>query len=175
MISMRLPESETTKVLVPVAARSAPVLSKAAPVQVPPEYRLKLYLPNPVVGSNVLVPTSVRRFTAALNGVPTTGASDSVKTPQEFPAASRVNCSTRVELNGTTFGAVAQSATAVKPELKQIVKNPLPLPANVPARLASLTPPSLAWARLTLTEPPIIVAMKSSSPSPIAPRSFIMA
>src|SRR5208283_2473892 len=120
MISMRLPESETTKVLVPVAARSAPVLSKAAPVQVPPEYRLKLYLPNPVVGSNVLVPTSVRRFTAALNGVPTTGASDSVKTPQEFPAASRVNCSTRVELNGTTFGAVAQSATAVKPELTGI-------------------------------------------------------
>ena len=36
MLSMRLPESETTKLKVPVAVRVAPVLSKAAPLQIPP-------------------------------------------------------------------------------------------------------------------------------------------
>jgi hypothetical protein len=36
MASMRLPESETMKLCVPVPVRIAPVLSKAAPTQFPP-------------------------------------------------------------------------------------------------------------------------------------------
>jgi hypothetical protein len=59
------------------------------------------------------------------------------------------------------------------PALKQIVKNPLPLPANLPARSASVTPPWLSWAWLTPAGPPIIVAKNSTNPSPVAMRSFI--
>jgi hypothetical protein len=33
MVSMRLPESETMKLVVPVAVRTAPVLAKPAPMQ----------------------------------------------------------------------------------------------------------------------------------------------
>jgi len=36
MLSMRSPESETTKLLVVVPTLVAPVLSKTAPLQVPP-------------------------------------------------------------------------------------------------------------------------------------------
>ena len=60
MVSMRLPESETIKLCVPVDTRVAPVVSKTAPLQRPPRYWLKLLLPDPVVGSNdVVVPTLV--------------------------------------------------------------------------------------------------------------------
>ena len=55
MASMRLPESEAMKLCVPVPVRIAPVLSKAAPAQLPPRYWLKLALPDPVVGSNDVV------------------------------------------------------------------------------------------------------------------------
>ena len=36
MVSMRLPESDTMKLCVPVPSRTAPVLSQTAPVQRPP-------------------------------------------------------------------------------------------------------------------------------------------
>src|SRR5712691_12008870 len=131
-------------------------------------------VPLPVVGSNeVVVPTMVPVDTPAGNVVPATGALVTVGTPQEFPAASRVSCSIRAKLYGTTIGAVAQSCRAVDPVLKQSVRDPLPLAANLPARLASVTPPS-SWAWLTLADP-IMVAIKSTNPSPVAIRSFIMA
>src|SRR5229473_7447714 len=131
-----------------------------------------LIVPLPVVGSNVVVPTMVPVDTPAGNVVPATGALVTVGTPQEFPAASRVSCSIRAKLYGTTIGAVAQSCRAVCPALKQSVRDPLPLAANLPARLASVTPPS-SWAWLTLTAPPIIVAIRINNPSPVARRSFI--
>ena len=55
MVSMRLPESETIKLCVPVPVKTAPVLSKTAPMQRPPRYWLKLLLPDPVAGSNEVV------------------------------------------------------------------------------------------------------------------------
>ena len=55
MVSMRLPESETIKLCVPVPVRTAPVLSKTAPMHRPPRYWLKLLLPDPVAGSNEVV------------------------------------------------------------------------------------------------------------------------
>src|SRR6266849_4469285 len=133
-----------------------------------------LMVPAPVVGSNeVVVPTMVPVDTPAGNFVPETGALVTVGTPQEFPAASRVSRSSRAKLNGTTFGAVAQSCRAVDPVLKQSVRNPLPLAANLPARFANVMPPWSSWAWLTLTGPPIIVAIRINNPSPIARPSFI--
>ncbi len=55
MVSMRLPESETMKLCMPVPVRTAPVLSNTAPTQRPPRYWLKLLLPDPVTGSNEVV------------------------------------------------------------------------------------------------------------------------
>ncbi|SRR6266478_3296030 len=55
MVSMRLPESETMKLCVPVPVRTAAVLSKTAPMHRPPRYWLKLLLPDPVAGSNEVV------------------------------------------------------------------------------------------------------------------------
>jgi hypothetical protein len=66
-----------------------------------------------------------------------------------------------------------QPARAVNNVLKQTVSNALPLAENLPAKLASVTPPS-SWAWLTLTGPPIMVAIKSTNPSPVAMRSFTM-
>ena len=90
MVSMRLPESETTKLRVVVPVRVAPVLSKTAPLQLPPAYLLKLSVPDPVVGSKVVVPTWVVVPTPAGSFVPKTGAVVIVMTPQKFPAASPV-------------------------------------------------------------------------------------
>jgi hypothetical protein len=93
MVSMRLPESETTKLWVPVATRVAPVLLKTAPLQLPPIYALELIVPDPVVGSNeVVVPTTVLVLTLTGFAVPETRATVLMKgAPQKFPAASRVN------------------------------------------------------------------------------------
>jgi hypothetical protein len=111
--------------------------------------------------------------TNAGNFVPETGANVEVETPQEFPSASRVVCKISVKLYGTGVGAGETELQEIGPPApKQIVKNPLPLPANLPARLASVTPPS-SWAWLTLTGPPIMVAIKSNNPSPVAMRSFL--
>src|SRR5713226_7325317 len=132
-------------------------------------------VPLPVVGSNeVVVPTMVPVDTPAGNVVPATGALVTVGTPQEFPAASRVSCSIRAKLYGTTSGAVAQSCRAVCPALKQSVRDPLPLAANLPARLASVTPPWSPWAWLTLTAPPIIDAIRINNPSPVARRLMLI-
>src|SRR5260370_28066154 len=123
-------------------------------------------VPLPVVGSNeVVVPTMVPVDTPAGNVVPATGALVTVGTPQEFPAASRVSCSSRAKLYGTTSGAVAQSCRAVCPALKQSVRDPLPLAANLPARLASVTPPP-SLAPLPLTRPPPTLAIQSHNPPP---------
>jgi hypothetical protein len=116
--------------------------------------------------------TVVLLDTAAGNFVPKTGANVEVETPQEFPAASRLVCKISVKLYGTGV-AETELQEIGPPAPKQIVKNPLPLPANLPARLASVTPPS-SWAWLTLTGPPIIVAIRSNNPSPVAMRSFIV-
>jgi hypothetical protein len=78
-------------------------------------------------------------------------------------------------LNGTGVGTGETELQEIgTPAFTQIVKNPLPLAANLPARLASVTPPPSSSARLTLTGPPIIVAIKSNNPTPVAMRSFIM-
>src|SRR6266446_3350133 len=131
-------------------------------------------VPDPVVGSNeVVVPTMVPVDTPAGNFVPETGALVTVGTPQEFPPESRDSCSIRAKLNGTRFGAEAQSCRAVNPVLKHSVRDPLPLAANLPARLASVTPPWSSWAWLTPIGPPIIVAIRINNPSPVARPSFI--
>ncbi len=56
---MRLPESDTMKLCVPVNVRTAPVLSKPAPMQIPPRYWRKLAVPDPVLGSNEVVVMTV--------------------------------------------------------------------------------------------------------------------
>jgi len=173
---MRLPESETSKLSVKVATLVAPVISKTAPLQCPPKYWLALSVPDPVVGSNeVLVRTVVTGvFTSAGNVVPETGAAVEVLTAQLFPAASLVICTISVVLNATAVGTGETELQEIgTPALKQIVTNPLDLPANLPARLASVTPPSSSWAWVTLTGTPIIVAIKITNPSPVARRSFI--
>jgi len=114
-------------------------------------------------------------FTSAGNVVPENGAAVEVLTAQLFPAASLVICTISVVLNATAVGTGETELQEIgTPALKQIVTNPLDLPANLPARLASVTPPSSSWAWVTLTGPPIIVAIKITNPSPVAIRSFIM-
>src|SRR6266851_3559767 len=110
--------------------------------------------------------------TNAGNFVPETGANVEVETPQEFPAASRVVCKISVKLYGTGV-AETELQEIGTPALKQIVKNPLPLPANLPARSASVMA-SAAWAWLIPAGPPTMAAIKSSNPSPVAIRSFII-
>src|SRR5712692_1994760 len=173
---MRLPESETSKLSVKVATLVAPVISKTAPLQCPPTYELALSVPDPVVGSNeVLVRTVIGVFTSAGDVVPETGAAVEVLTAQLFPAASLVICSISVTLNATAVGTGETELQEIgTPALKQIVTNPLNLPANLPARLASVTPPSSSWAWVTLTGTPTIVAIKSTNPNPVAIRTFIM-
>src|SRR5260370_13348497 len=172
---MRLPESETSKLSVKVATLVAPVISKTAPLQCPPTYELALSVPDPVVGSNeVLDRTVIGVFTSAGNVVPETGAAVEVRTAHLFPAASLGICKISVVLNATAVGTGETELQEIgTPALKQIVTNPLDLPANLPARLASVTPPSSSWAWVTLTGTPIIVTIKITKPSPVARRNVI--
>ena len=59
IVFMRLPESEAMKLCVPVNVRTAPALSKPAPMQLPPRYWRKLAVPDPVVGSNEVIVLTV--------------------------------------------------------------------------------------------------------------------
>jgi hypothetical protein len=79
---------------------------------------------------------------------------------------------TFMKLKGTATAETELQEIGV-PEEEQTVANPPPLAANLPARLASVTPPWSSWAWLTLTGPPNMAAMKINNPSPVAIRSFI--
>src|SRR5260370_15176388 len=121
MVSMRSPESETTKLSVPVAVR-VPLPSQTAPLQLPPLYRLKLSVPDPVVGSNeVVVPTTVRVWKLK-NFAPESRPPVSVMTSQEFPAASRVVCKIALSLAGTSVGTGETELQSIRAApLKQTV------------------------------------------------------
>ncbi len=68
MVSMRLPESEAMKLCVPVAARTASVLSKPAPLQLFSRYWRKLAVPDLVVESNEVVVLTLVLLTCILVG-----------------------------------------------------------------------------------------------------------